>query len=107
MRKILKISFSSTSSVCLDLDLCDPASSQWTTTEQQLVGRTASAHGTPHLHWNCSQSSREQLGKRLPFGKELDWKHFNFKTTSNRSENIFRSKSKPTFSKKTSQAFLK
>lgn len=69
---MLKTSSRSTSSVRLDLYLCDPASSQQTTTEQHPVERKSPTHDALCLHRNCSQNSRDQLGKRFPFGKELD-----------------------------------
>lgn len=77
MRKMLKNSSSSISSVCLGLDLCNPARSK----KPLPVERTTSAHSIPDLHWICSQSSREQMGKRFLFGTEVVWKDFSFKTT--------------------------
>lgn len=70
-KKMLKICSGSTSFVCLDLDLCNPASSQQTIPEQHPVARTASAHGTPHLHWIVPKTAETNWGKDFPLAKSF------------------------------------
>lgn len=71
MRKMLKSSSSSTSSVCLDLDLCNPASSQQTATEHPLW----KGQLLPMVHLTYAeialQTAESNWGKDFPLAKSL------------------------------------